>query len=401
MGASDRRRRWPWVALGFVVLAAVAGMAMRIRATRTPTARVERRPVVQTVVVTGRVMPKSVVDLAARLRGTVTHVAVDEGAHVTGGQLLVTLDDAEVAAAAVEAQAAVQQAAAELRRLRSKGRRLAGAALERADTEVEQASKDAERARTLAEVGAMTDAELEQAKQALALAQSRRQTAAVELASATGAGADVEVARTAVARAKAALDVAQARLDETRIRAPAAGVVLERAVDPGDAVQPGSSLIRLAISGPTHLEMEPDERNLRDLAVGQRAVASAEAFPDRTFAAQVDFIAPAVDPDRGTVEVKLAVPHPPDYLRADMTVSIEVIVGEAPDALVVPRGALRDASGARPWVLRVRHRRAERQPVRLGVRGDAYVQVRDGLKEGDRVVVDPEVQPGDRVRRKR
>lgn len=401
MGASDRRRRWPWVALGFVVLAAVAGMAMRIRATRTPTARVERRPVVQTVVVTGRVMPKSVVDLAARLRGTVTHVAVDEGAHVTGGQLLVALDDAEVAAAAVEAQAAVQQAAAELRRLRSKGRRLAGAALERADTEVEQASKDAERARTLAEVGAMTDAELEQAKQALALAQSRRQTAAVELASATGAGADVEVARTAVARAKAALDVAQARLDETRIRAPAAGVVLERAVDPGDAVQPGSSLIRLAISGPTHLEMEPDERNLRDLAVGQRAVASAEAFPDRTFAAQVDFIAPAVDPDRGTVEVKLAVPHPPDYLRADMTVSIEVIVGEAPDALVVPRGALRDASGARPWVLRVRHRRAERQPVRLGVRGDAYVQVRDGLKEGDRVVVDPEVQPGDRVRRKR
>ena len=94
-------------------------------------------------------------------------------------------------------------------------------------------------------------------------------------------------------------------------------------------------------------------------------------------AAEVSFIGPAVDPQRGTVEVKLRVPEPPDYLRAGMTVSVDVLVARRERALTVPRESVRqDERGA--WVLVVREGRAVRQPVSLGLLGDARVELASG-----------------------
>jgi HlyD family secretion protein len=117
--------------------------------------------------------------------------------------------------------------------------------------------------------------------------------------------------------------------------------------------------------------MTPDERNLADLRLGQRAVASAEAFPDRPFPAEVSYIAPTIDALRGTVEVKLRVPTPPPYLRPSMTVSVEVEVARRANVLTLPPDAVRDAATPAPWVMvvgnddrtarRARHPRAARR----------------------------------------
>ncbi len=112
------------------------------------------------------------------------------------------------------------------------------------------------------------------------------------------------------------------------------------------------------------------------------------------------YINPGVDPQRGSVEVKLRVPSPPDYLRQDMTVSVDILVARHAGALAVPGDAVHDAGRASPWVWHVVDGRARKQPVRTGVRGDTCIEIVDGLRQGDLVLAGPAptIGEGQRVR---
>ena len=124
-------------------------------------------------------------------------------------------------------------------------------------------------------------------------------------------GVDRRLLEDQLAQARAAREAAAAKLAQTRIVAPAPGVVLDRNVEPGDIVQPGRSLFTLALDGPARLTALIDEKNLGVLATGQRAIASADAFPDRRFDAVLAYLAPGIDVQRGTVEAKFDVAAAP------------------------------------------------------------------------------------------
>jgi HlyD family secretion protein len=193
--------------------------------------------------------------------------------------------------------------------------------------------------------------------------------------------------------------VAQARLARLSIASPLDALVLTRNVEPGSMAQPGRVLLTLAAQGSLRIDAGVDEKNLRLLTPGMPARAVADAYPGQPFDAQLTYIAPAVDPQRGTVEVRLAVPQAPAYLRPDMTVSVELVGGTKPDALVLPSGAVRDADREAPWVLLLQDGRAVRVPVTLGLRGVGAVEIMEGLKEGDQAIPQTEkALPGDRVR---
>jgi HlyD family secretion protein len=200
-------------------------------------------------------------------------------------------------------------------------------------------------------------------------------------------------------QARAALELAEAKLGYTRLVAPAAARVLIRGAEPGDLVKAGDKLFTLAVGEP-QIRLNVDEKNLGLLAPGLRAQVSSDAFPGRRFEAEVYTVAPSVDPQRGTVEVKLRVPAPPDYLRTDMTVSAEIAVAKRTRALLLDAEAVREPSGAAPWVLAVRDGQAVRVPVRLGARGIGKVEVLEGLRAGEQVVPPSEarVREGSRVR---
>jgi HlyD family secretion protein len=194
--------------------------------------------------------------------------------------------------------------------------------------------------------------------------------------------------------------VAQAKLAATTIRAPAAGLLIARSVEPGDVAQPGKVLMLLAPAGETQIVVNIDEKHLGKLAVRQRALVSADAFPGETFPADLFYVNPGVDAIRGAVEVKLRVPNPPAYLRQDMTVSVDIEVGRRSDVLVVSSEALHEAGTGHPWVLLVRDGRVLRQPVTLGMRGDASVEIVAGVAVGDMLVpvTNGTIRAGQRVR---
>jgi len=123
------------------------------------------------------------------------------------------------------------------------------------------------------------------------------------------------------------------------------------------------------------------------LRPGQPAVASADAYPQRQFAAVVSRIAPSVDAQRGAVQVNLKVATPPAYLREDMTISVEIEVLRKPAALTLPLEAVQDIESGHPWVWLVNDQdRVQRTPVTLGVRAGSRVEVMSGVSTGSRVV---------------
>ncbi len=374
------------VTVGAAALAVVLGVAGRAASARTVPAYVaERRPVVQRVVASGRVMPAARVTLGSLSLARVVEVAVREGDAVSAGQLILRLDDAEARAMLAQARARVQEAAARLDVVRGVTSRTAAESVRRAEVKVAQAERDLDRVKRLFDGGSASAAQLEEGERALVLARSEAETATAQAASVADAGADQRLAAAALRQAQAAAGVAQAKLDEKELRAPACARVLVRGAEPGDVVQPGAPLVVLAVEGRTRLTVQPDEKNLAVVREGQEAEAVADAFPASPFRATVSYISPAVDPARGTIEVRLEVPAPPPFLRPDMTVSVNVTVGRKDGALVVPAEAVRDVA-TDPWVIRVEGGRAVRRAVKLGLRGEGMLEVVEGLSPGDAVV---------------
>jgi len=194
------------------------------------------------------------------------------------------------------------------------------------------------------------------------------------------------IGQAALAQARANLQATQAKLDQMTIEAPVDGTLIARSVERGNVVQPGKALMVLSPAGVTQLVVQIDEKNLNLLALGQQALASADAYPGERFRARIAYINPGVDPLRGSVEVKLDVPNPPAYLLQDMTVSVDVEVARRDSILFLPADGVHDLAGAAPWVQVIRDGRVARQDVKLGARGEGRVEIAAGLSEGERVV---------------
>jgi HlyD family secretion protein len=393
------RRPELWLSAALVVGAGAALLVTsRGPAVRTVTA--VRRNIEEHVVASGRVWVEARVQVSAQLPGLVVAVGAIEGQHVKAGELLVQLDDAEPRAGVAQAKAVVDQAAARVEQLRRVGAIVTTEALKEAQSTLERAKSDLARTQQLTASGALAPTELENARHAFELAFARKNAAEAQQLASGPLGADSRVALTSLLQAQAQLTSANLRLGQTRLVAPKSGVVLAREVEPGDVVQPGRTLLTMAIDGEMQVVIQPDERNLATLALGQKARASADAFPSQSFDAEVSYIAPSVDPQRGSVEVRLRVPNAPKTLKPDMTISVDLTVAAKSGALTLPTEAIQAATSDEPWVLVVDAGRVARRPVTLGIRGDGSTEVASGLDEQAQVVISDgqPLTPGMKVR---
>ena len=354
--------------------------------TPVETVEVLRDDLIQTVVASGRVMSPRRVRVGAVITGRVVAIPVTEGQAVKKGAELVLLEDKDVRAALAQAQAGVAQAAAKVRQLREVGLPAAQQALLQAEATLTQVRGQFDRTKRLQAQGFVGQSQLDDAQRNLDVAESQARAARVQVETNSTRGSDFAMAMTALEQARAAERVAQAKLPDMVVRAPVDGVLISRNVEVGDIVQPGKELFLLAPAGETQVIVQIDERNLSQLSLGQKALGSADAFPGRRFPAELIYINPGIDALRGSVEVRLRVPTPPDYLRQDMTVSADIEVARRAQAVVAPTQAVRDATTAQPWVLAVRNGRAERVPVKVGLRGDGRLELLEGAAPGDALI---------------
>ena len=383
------------ILLGGLVLTAVAFATLR--GEQVEGAQVEQGEMRQAVVASGRVRTPERVELSGQITARVSAILVKEGDAVSAGQLLLQFDSAEWQASLAQAQASLAQAENRLRQISEANLPLAEQSLRQAEATARQAERHHQRVAELVADGFYSPAQLDDAHRTRDIAASQLQAALIQVSNYRQDGSEVRLARSNVEQARAALAVAQARLDYASLRAPVAGQVLTRQAEVGATVQPGKLLLTLAPDMDTELTAQIDEKNLSLLALGQRARVSADAYPSESFEARLSYIAPSIDAQRGSVEIRLAVPEAPTYLRHDMTVSIDIEAAKRPNALSVPCDSVRDATGV-PWVMAVRDQRTVRQPVRLGLRGSGRCEIVDGLKGGEIVLfAGDQVSEGRRV----
>ena len=363
--------------VGVAVLAALATLFILFRWWQGPSVaayRIESRPLVQQLVATGRVIALSRSQVGSQITGVVTERRVQEGDVVKPGDVLLVLASDELSAKVREAEAALAQ-------LKGSTRPQAQAGLRQAEAQLAQASREAQRRRDLFKRQLVARETMEQAVQAETVARAAAEKARLSAASLAPGNADEAVLSERLASARA-------NLAKTIVRAEVAGTVLTRNAEPGDLVQPGRVLFEIARDGDTEILLPLDEKNLGIISLGQLATCVADAFPGKPFAARINFIAPSIDAQQGTVGIRLKVDPVPGFLRQDMTVSVNIETGRREQALVVPNEALFAVDGDAATVVRVTAGKARRVPVRLGMRGLAMSEVLSGLRPGDLVLAD-------------
>lgn len=381
-------------------LAAYRGLALpRDRdGTRRPTreitvrvAEARRGPVRHVLQTTGDILPLLQVDLAPKVSGTVAAVEIQIGQAVPTGQVIVRLDQTESLQRVAEAEAKVAQAAARVAELQAGSRpeeiRQAEETLRQAVSRRGNARLNRDRIRDLFATGAVSQRDLDEAELAVTLTEAQ-QAAAEQGLALLRQGARLEVRTVAEAELKEAEALhAQQRtlLDYSTIRAPFAGHITRRLVDPGATVGPNTPVATLISLSTVKVVLAVPERDTPLLAPHSPAQIRVDAFPGRTFPGRVARINSALDPLSRTLAAEIHADNPEGLLLPGMFARAEVTL-LARDGILIPSEAMLEEAGAAA-VFVVEGGTARRRPVESGYLQGTLIEIRQGLAPGERVVV--------------
>lgn len=375
----NRRRLVSLVLVASLLLAVGTAVWWRFgRALTVPVAVAAQGVIAARVVGPGSVQARVPVTLSARVSASVTQVAADVGDSVTAGQLLLTLDDRDLSAR--RGVVAGQQAAL-LRNTEG-----ARAALAKAQADLTLARSKQQRDAELLAQGFVSQAVVDASNAAWQAA-----VAGVDAAKATLAAREAD-AQTLQQEARYADTV----LSHTRIAAPMAGVVVQRLVEVGSTVGPGTPLLKLVDPATLWVATRVDESVVGRVMPGQPAtirLRSGEQLPGK-----VARIARQSDAATRELDVHVAFDAVPQRFAIDQEAEVTIAVGED-RGILVPLSALTRNDSGRPGVLVVDGGRTRFQPVQTGGADGGRLLVRQGLSGGEAVVAVAEgVRVGQRVR---
>jgi membrane fusion protein, copper/silver efflux system len=169
--------------------------------------------------------------------------------------------------------------------------------------------------------------------------------------------------------------------------APRDGIVLERNAIEGMRAQPGDVLFRVADTSVVWAMVDVAERDLGAIAVGQPVTVKARSFPGREFQGKISVIYPQVNRETRTARVRIELPNADLALLPDMYVDADINTGNPDPVLAIPDSAVLDTGSKQAVFVDKGQGRFEPRDVKLGHRGDGYVEVRAGVAEGEPVVV--------------
>lgn len=169
--------------------------------------------------------------------------------------------------------------------------------------------------------------------------------------------------------------------------APRDGIVLERNAIEGMRAQPGEVLFRVADTSVVWAMIDVAERDLGTLAVGQPVAVKARSFLNREFAGKINVIYPQVNRETRTARVRIELSNPDGALLPDMYVDAEINTGGPEPVLAIPESAVLDTGSRQAIFVDKGEGRFEPREVKLGHRGDGYVEIRNGVTEGELIVV--------------
>ena len=350
---------WKWIAaLALIIVAGVAAWAfMRDPAAADPAAGtaaapielatvdlavVEARVLTRLLPLSGTISPFVQAMVKSKVGGDVEQVTVREGQDVKAGDVLARIDTRNLQAQYDREEAAVEKA--------------------RADLDLAQLNRD--KNRSLLEQKYISQNTYEQTESAYA--------------------ASVASFKLAEAQAR----VAKISLDDAVLRAPFSGTIAKRLVHPGEKASPDTAIVSVVDLRQMVLEAAVPAADIPSVRIGQAARFKVGGFGAREFEGQVQRINPTTTEGSRSIVIYIAVPNPDRALKGGMFAQGELTLDATQPVLAVPQRAVRDEAGV-TYVFTLKDGKVFRTPVRIGdpIEGAAFVEVREGLSAGERVIV--------------
>ncbi len=366
---------------------------------------------------TGYIIAAHKIELASKVVGRVNWIGVDKGDKVTKGQSIVRLEDDEYRAQLQQAEGRLKALQARFRELESGSRpeeiAVADANMEQAKADLESARIDLERTKQLAAEGVVALQILDNAQALYDARQARVRSLerTYELVRIGPRQEQIDAVAGQIEEARGLVALYKTQLDNTTIRAPVDGTILEREVEIGEYVttsfvgERGAKGYVVSLADLTDLQVELDinQNDFAKLGPEQKGVVTTDAYPDREYEGFIEEIAPEADRQKATVQVKVKIIEPDEYLRPEMNASVafyreaeerNASAAEAKPVIFVPSGAVRNGA----VFLDVDGRAVERQ-VKTGGITPQGLRIEDGLFGGEDLIVNPpaELEDGDKV----
>ena len=229
------------------------------------------------------------------------------------------------------------------------------------------------------------EAELAQAQAALRLSMRTYNRAEQLYQSGAGTISTRDQAQATMEADRAAAELAKARVLQTKIIAPFAGIAGLRQVDVGDYVKAGDDLISLDEVDPIKIDFSVPERFLRFLHPGQQVTLTVDALPGETFNGEIYAISPRVDPDGRQIAIRASIPNPDHRLKPGLFARVEIVTQHKDKAITVPEESI-VAQGDDLAVYRVVNGRAVLTKVKVGLRRFGLAEIVEGLSANDVVI---------------
>lgn len=368
---------------------------------------------------TGYIVAAHKIQVASKVLGRVAWIGVDKGDKVREGQVIARLEDEEYKAQLQQARGRLQALEARLKELEAGSR---PEEVDRSNAELEEARADLANSKVNLERHQKLSAEGVVAKQALDDAKARydRDQAKVnalqksfDLVRIGPRTEQIDAVRGQIVEARGSVAFFENQLNNTVIRAPVTGTVLEREVEKGEFVttsfvgERGAKgyVVSLADLNDLQAELDISQNDFAKLGPTQKGVVTTDAYPDRKYEGVIDEISPEANRQKATVQVKVKVLNPDEYLRPEMNANVafteeakkESRTTTVKPVVYVPTGAVRDGA-----VFVVAEGKALKRPVKTGPISTQGIRVEEGLYGGEELIVNPpaDLKEGAKVRRK-
>jgi len=369
---------------------------------------------------TGYIVAAHRIEVAAKVIGRVNWIGVEKGDRVQAGQVIVRLEDDEYQAQLLTAKGQLANLQAKLDEALHGSRpeeiAQALANVNSAKADLEDARVSVDRVRNLRREGLTPQQALDdaQARYDGALHKVTAFEKTYELTKLGPRQEQIDSLRGQVQQARGSLAYAETALANTVIRAPVAGTILERAVEKGEFVTTSfvgdrgakGYVVSLADLNDLEVELDISQNDFAKLHAAQHGTVTTDAFPDRKYDGFIKEISPEANRQKATVQVKVKVVHPDEYLRPEMNASVAFLAdaksaaassASARPVVIVPASAVRDNA-----VFVLLDGRAVRRPVKTGASSSQGIRIEGGLNGGEDLIANPpaDLKDGAKVRQK-
>ena len=341
---------------------------------------IKHKDMVKNIILTGKTVPVSQVDIVAKYAGKITQVNVDLGQSVAQGQELIVQDNSDVNILLAQNGAGLRQADADAIESNANFE----ASYQKAQADYQHSVTNYGRYKALFDQGAISKENLDNQEQLVTAAQAALDTWSKQMAS--GSAATVTSKQAASDKARSAVDALQNQKNDLVLRAPRAGVIGYRQAEVGAMAQTGQKLLSIVDNSNIFVDCSVSEQDIGQFVLGMSTNISIESL-GKSYTGKITYISPAMDTTTQTFTIRLALDNLDNSIKTGMFAKTTIDVVQRAQTLFVPREAVLSTNGTdRVFVVDGDNKVTERV-VKLGLRNDKGVEILSGINEGEQVAV--------------